>query len=399
VIFFACAGCASRDQHLSGLEQRSREVVSGSCSSSIFATSWRSSPKYWTASYGSVRSRTIHPTGATRHQLRVRWHCVDIVWQQRHNHCFRPLKSSARPAPSRGELSEIGAVCGGGAQVQGQVEQPRVLLVSVPYAMKAADAETVGGLPPSSFVLKPSPSGQANEGVSSGNLMAPALAGPIGGGGTTNYIPIWTSNTNLGNSTIYQSGSNVGIGTTTPTSMLTVAGSVSANSVNATTTYQIGGSNILSTAGRQNLFLGQQAGQNNTSGVFNVFAGYHAGSSNTTGGENSFFGHEAGNLNATGSANTFLGNIAGQKNASGADNTFLGARAGANNTSGNNNTFAGFVAGYNNTTGSQNVFLGNGAGQANTTGQNNTLVALVQLKPPPTWPVSTVTNPARLCQW
>jgi hypothetical protein len=47
--------------------------------------------------------------------------------------------------------------------------------------------------------------------------------------------------------------------------MLTVAGSVSANSVNATTTYQIGGSNILSTAGRQNLFLGQQAGQNNTS--------------------------------------------------------------------------------------------------------------------------------------
>jgi len=156
--------------------------------------------------------------------------------------------------------------------------------------------------------------------------------------------------------------------------MLTVAGSVSANSVNATTTYQIGGNNILSTAGRQNLFLGQQAGQNNTSGVFNVFAGYHAGSSNTTGGENSFFGHEAGNLNATGSANTFLGNIAGQKNASGADNTFLGARAGANNTSGNNNIFAGFVAGHNNTTGSQNVFLGNGAGQGNTIGQNNTLV-------------------------
>jgi hypothetical protein len=37
--------------------------------------------------------------------------------------------------------------------VQGQAEQPRVLLLSVPYALKAADAETVGGLPPSAFVL------------------------------------------------------------------------------------------------------------------------------------------------------------------------------------------------------------------------------------------------------
>ena len=38
-------------------------------------------------------------------------------------------------------------------QLQGQEEQPRVLLVSTPYALKAADAETIGGLPPSAFVL------------------------------------------------------------------------------------------------------------------------------------------------------------------------------------------------------------------------------------------------------
>src|SRR6266436_8419919 len=36
-----------------------------------------------------------------------------------------------------------------------EVEQPRVLLVSVPYALKAADAETLGGKPLSSFVLAP----------------------------------------------------------------------------------------------------------------------------------------------------------------------------------------------------------------------------------------------------
>src|SRR5579863_9055172 len=40
-----------------------------------------------------------------------------------------------------------------GVQVSGQTEQSRVLLVSAPYAFKAGDAETVGGLPPSAFVL------------------------------------------------------------------------------------------------------------------------------------------------------------------------------------------------------------------------------------------------------
>ena len=34
-----------------------------------------------------------------------------------------------------------------GVQAQGQPEQPRTVLMSVPYALKAADAETVGGLP------------------------------------------------------------------------------------------------------------------------------------------------------------------------------------------------------------------------------------------------------------
>ncbi len=38
-----------------------------------------------------------------------------------------------------------------GVQPQGSAEQPRVLLVSVPYALKSADAETFGGLPPSAY--------------------------------------------------------------------------------------------------------------------------------------------------------------------------------------------------------------------------------------------------------
>jgi hypothetical protein len=38
-------------------------------------------------------------------------------------------------------------------QIAGEDEQPRLLLVSVPYAMKAADADTIGGRPASAFVL------------------------------------------------------------------------------------------------------------------------------------------------------------------------------------------------------------------------------------------------------
>jgi hypothetical protein len=40
-----------------------------------------------------------------------------------------------------------------GAQVQGQAEQPRVLMVSVPYAFKAHEADTLGGRSVSDFVL------------------------------------------------------------------------------------------------------------------------------------------------------------------------------------------------------------------------------------------------------
>ncbi len=51
---------------------------------------------------------------------------------------------------------------GSQAQLPGEEEQPRVLLVSAPYALKAGDAETLGGLPPSAFVrVLPSSAGQS----------------------------------------------------------------------------------------------------------------------------------------------------------------------------------------------------------------------------------------------
>jgi len=71
-----------------------------------------------------------------------------------------------------------------GVQVRGpdQAEQRRVLLLSVPYALKAGDAETVGGLPPSSFVLAiPSPSNTSANDAQPAPPIATGAAAPHGG--------------------------------------------------------------------------------------------------------------------------------------------------------------------------------------------------------------------------
>jgi hypothetical protein len=55
-----------------------------------------------------------------------------------------------------------------GVRIAEQAEQSRVLLLSVPYALKAGDAATIGGLPPSAFVLA-APQNGADSGVASGS--------------------------------------------------------------------------------------------------------------------------------------------------------------------------------------------------------------------------------------
>jgi trimeric autotransporter adhesin len=95
----------------------------------------------------------------------------------------------------------------------------------VPYALKAADAETLGGLPASAFAL----AGTSKRGLvtessaGSGKPLQPAAdATPDQtGSGTANYITIWTGTTTLGNSKLYQTpAGNVGLGTTTPTAKI-----------------------------------------------------------------------------------------------------------------------------------------------------------------------------------
>ncbi len=99
-----------------------------------------------------------------------------------------------------------------GVQAQGQSEKPRVLLMSVPYALKAMDAETLGGQPASAFL-------QASQAQQNG------INPPIVGNGHANYITRWLTSQKLGNSSIFESPSgNIGIGTTAPGGQLDVNG-------------------------------------------------------------------------------------------------------------------------------------------------------------------------------
>jgi hypothetical protein len=109
-----------------------------------------------------------------------------------------------------------------GVRQEGQAEQPRIMLLSVPYALEAADAETFGGKPPSAYMSALNSGAGVNSiGTTLGRNGKQA---PAGGGGTTNYIALWTSSTNLGDSVMYQSSNNIGIGTTSPGYPLTVSG-------------------------------------------------------------------------------------------------------------------------------------------------------------------------------
>jgi hypothetical protein len=114
-----------------------------------------------------------------------------------------------------------------GVQAQSQAEQPRTMLMSVPYALKAADATTVGGLPPSAFVLA-APSSLGSSAPSSSGLNLNSSPAVLSGSGKAHYIPIWTSSSKLGDSVLFQLGkgasAQLGIGTTTPASTLDVNG-------------------------------------------------------------------------------------------------------------------------------------------------------------------------------
>ena len=130
-----------------------------------------------------------------------------------------------------------------GVQVEQEAEEPRVLLVSVPYALKASDAETLGGQPLSAFVMaqpqstttsSSAPSTTASTstatkstarlGVAPNTVVNPTPTAT----GTTNFVAKFDAASNLITSSLFDNG-NIGIGTPGPGAKLEVDGSGAGN--------------------------------------------------------------------------------------------------------------------------------------------------------------------------
>jgi hypothetical protein len=128
-----------------------------------------------------------------------------------------------------------------GIQVERQPEQPRVLLVSVPYALKAGDAQTLGGRPASDFALANASSvlptaGAANSAkpdsvpaasassTSVSKNAAPPSNPSVTGKGVLDHIPMWDTASDIVDSVIFQKSTDIGIGTVTPAATLDVNG-------------------------------------------------------------------------------------------------------------------------------------------------------------------------------
>jgi len=107
----------------------------------------------------------------------------------------------------------------------GEHEQPRVQLASVPYALKALDADTLGGRPASAYALADhlgrgrTPVIVAGAGPPSTGATDP----PFTTNGTANRIPVFVDSVNIGDSAMLQNSGRIGLGATSPVDYFHVA--------------------------------------------------------------------------------------------------------------------------------------------------------------------------------
>ncbi len=160
--------------------------------------------------------------------------------------------------------------------------------------------------------------------------------------GTINYVTKFTGTATGGNSQIFDNGTNVGIGTASPTQQLQITGNFR---LPATTT----------TAGV--IYSGATRYIHNY-GSYNFFAGEDAGNFTMTGSNNTGTGVGALHDNTTGYFNTAIGRSALYNNHGGYSNTANGGNALYYNTEGNNNTANGVGALYFNISASRNIAIG-----------------------------------------
>ncbi len=251
-------------------------------------------------------------------------------------------------------------------------------------------------------------------------------------GGTTNYIPIWNTDTSLSSSTIYQSNGNIGIRTTFPSASLHVFGSGSstgslsflASNVLGTGSFRIyDNGNISNPGNNSNLYneafginaleslnpiapgggattaLGPFALRRATQTRVNTAIGYAAmayttGSSVTGSVALGYFAlayQQSGSYNVaigyqsmqgssatpfTGSRNIGIGLSTLSKNTGGSNNVAVGSSAMVNNTTGNFGTALGQAALFSNTAGDHNTAIGDEALYSTTSGSYNVALGI-----------------------
>jgi hypothetical protein len=149
---------------------------------------------------------------------------------------YTALLGATKPGGLPVELFSSGEARWLGVQTESQAEQTRALLVAVPYALKASDAETIGGLPPSAFVLA-NPAQSAGSTTKTGAAASapaasadatknstPLVNADVTGKGVVDFIPMWDTTSDIIDSVIFQKSSEIGIGTTAPAATLDVNG-------------------------------------------------------------------------------------------------------------------------------------------------------------------------------
>lgn len=234
-------------------------------------------------------------------------------------------------------------------------------------------------------------SGQVLSSTGTGTQWIDLSASGVGGSGTLNYIPKWSPDGNtLSDSLLFDNGTNIGIGTTSPSAFLTLR-----HNINTPTliSQDSTGNEIfrIHSPSATSIFLGNQAGYlatgigssaNYSTGVgyqalysssasFNEAFGYRALSSNTSGGLNSSFGAYSLEDNTTGNANQAFGHKSLNSNVNGRYNSAFGYESMRDNIDGENNQAFGYQALRNNISGDYNVAIGTEALSGSTTGSYN----------------------------
>lgn len=200
--------------------------------------------------------------------------------------------------------------------------EPRMILTSAAYSIRSAITETLGGFTASEVPMPNTILPLDNTGMFPASVIPPDSGGGgggIGGSGTPNYIPRFNSEYTLGNSIIYQSEGNLGIGTTSPTAKLELAGSDA--KIHGLTLGRGNGSL------GNNAAFGYQSLYSNTTGEFNTAIGLNTLQQNTTGHHNTAIGGGSLLLTTTGYYNTAIGYGTMQTNVGCVNNTAIGYRA------------------------------------------------------------------------